>query len=84
MNSISKLLKIYCDNSIIVSFSNSSKMMNANKYIDVKYLTVNKRISIYQVSINFIGTACMIADSLTKDLVSKVFKKHVKVMDIYH
>ena len=84
MDSIFKLLRIYYNNSTVVSFSNSGKITNASKYIDVKYLIVNERISSHQVSIDFISTACMIADPLTKDLIPKVFKEHVKVMDICH
>ena len=84
MDYISKLLRIYCDNSIVVFFSNSSKMTNADKHIDVKYLAMNERISSHQVSIDFSGTACMIADLLTKDLMPKAFKEHIKIMDIYH
>ena len=45
MDSIFRLLRIYYDNSVIVSFSNSSEMTNANKHIDVKYLAMNERIS---------------------------------------
>ena len=84
MDSISKPLKIYYDNSVADSFSNDSKMSNANKHIDIKYLVMNERISSHQVSIDFIDTACMIADLLTKSLIPKIFKEHVKVMDIYH
>ena len=43
MDSIFKLLRIYCDNSTTVFFSNSSKITNANKHIDVKYLTVDEK-----------------------------------------
>ena len=84
MDSIFKPLRIYCDNSTVVFFSNNNKMINANKHIDVKFLVVNEKISSYRVSIYFIDTACMIADPLTKSLVFEVFKEHVKVMDIYH
>ena len=84
MDFISKPLKIYCDNSVAISFSNNSKIINTNKHINVKYLAIDERISTYQVFIDFIGTACMIVDLFTRSLVSKLFKEHVKVMDICH
>ena len=84
MGSIFKLSKIYCNNSAAVSFSNSRKMTNTNKPINVTYLTVNERINSHQVSIDFIGTACMIANLLMKGIALKVFKKYIKVMGICH
>ena len=54
MDSIFRPLRIYCDNSATVFFSNSSKMTNTNKHIDVKYVAINKRISGHQVSIDLL------------------------------
>ncbi|RDX71632.1 hypothetical protein CR513_49000, partial [Mucuna pruriens] len=47
-NSIAKLLRIYCDNSIIV-FLNNVKYSNGAKYMDLKYL-LRKKSAIYSVN----------------------------------
>ncbi|GKC56678.1 retrovirus-related pol polyprotein from transposon TNT 1-94, partial [Tanacetum coccineum] len=44
INSISRPLKIYCDNSAAVSFSNSNSSTGAGLYLDTKYLFVRERV----------------------------------------
>ncbi|GKF71290.1 hypothetical protein Tco_0207404, partial [Tanacetum coccineum] len=75
INSISRPLKIYCDNSAAVSFSNSNSSTRAGLYLDTKYLFVRERVE--RICIEHIRTYEMLADPLTKGLTPKVFQGHV-------
>ena len=44
VNSISKLLRIYCDNSAAVFFSKNNKYSNGAKHMELKYLTVKEEV----------------------------------------
>ena len=44
INSISWPLKLYCDNSAAVSFSNNNSSSGAVLYLDTKYLFVRERV----------------------------------------
>ena len=78
MDSISRLLKVYCDNSAAVFFSNNNKSGSRSKHIDIKYLAIRDRVKKQEVSIEHISTDMMIADPMTKGLSVKVFSKHVE------
>ncbi|GKA84968.1 putative RNA-directed DNA polymerase [Tanacetum coccineum] len=80
INSISRPLKIYCDNSAAVSFSNSNSSTGAGLYLDTKYLFVRERVEEQRISIEHIRTHEMLADPLTKGLPPKVFQGHVAKM----
>nr|GEU30768.1 UBN2_2 domain-containing protein [Tanacetum cinerariifolium] len=77
INSISRPLKIYCDNSAAMSFSNSHSSTGAGLYLDTKYLFVHERVEEQSISIKHIRTHKMLADPLTKGLPPKVFQGHV-------
>ncbi|XP_058099752.1 secreted RxLR effector protein 161-like [Magnolia sinica] len=77
---IPKPLKIYCDSSVVVNFSNNSKYSSRSKHIDIKYLVVKERVQNRQVSLELIGTRQMIADPLTKGLPIMLFKEYVTSM----
>ncbi|GKD03851.1 retrovirus-related pol polyprotein from transposon TNT 1-94 [Tanacetum coccineum] len=77
INSISRPLKIYCDNSATVSFSNSNSSTRAGLYLETKYLFVRERVEEQRICIEHIRTHEMLADSLTKGLPPKVFQGHV-------
>ena len=77
VNSISKLLRIYCDNYAAVFFSKNDKYFNGTKHMELKYLTAKKEIQKQRVSIEHISTQLMIADLLTKGIPPKTFKEHV-------
>ncbi|GJZ10717.1 putative zinc finger, CCHC-type containing protein [Tanacetum coccineum] len=68
INSMSRLLKIYCDNSTAVSFSNSNSSTESGLYLDTKYLFICERVEEQRISIEHIRTHEMIADPLTKGL----------------
>ena len=44
INSISKPLRIYCDNSAAVFFSKNNKYSNGTKHMELKYLTVKEEV----------------------------------------
>ncbi|XP_059627226.1 secreted RxLR effector protein 161-like [Cornus florida] len=44
MDSISRLLKIYCDNTAAVFFTKNDKYSNGVKHIELKYLTVKEEV----------------------------------------
>ena len=66
-------LKIYHDNNSAVLYSNNNRSTTKSKFIDIKFLVVKERVQNRQISIERIGTNSMLADPLTKSLVSRVF-----------
>ncbi|XP_057958549.1 secreted RxLR effector protein 161-like [Malania oleifera] len=82
VDSIAKLLKIYCDNSAAVSFSKNDKYSKGAKYMEFKYFVVKEDVQKQEVLIEHISTNCMIADPLTKGLSPKTFIGHVEKMGI--
>ena len=77
VNSISKPLRIHCDNSVTVFFSKNYKYSNDVKHMELKYLTIKEEVQNQRVSIEHISTQLVIADPLTKGLPPKTFKEHV-------
>lgn len=53
-----------------------------SQHIDIKYLIVKKRDQKNLIAIEHIGTYDMLANPLTKGLVSKVFHDHVTLKSI--
>jgi hypothetical protein len=76
-------LKLYCDNSSVVLYSNNNRSSSKSKHIDIKFLVVKERVQSEFISIEHIGTASMLADPLTKGLIPKQFHEHVAHMGIY-
>ena len=56
VNSISKPLRIYCDNSAAMFFSKNDKYSNGAKHMELKYLTIKEEFHKQQVSIEHINT----------------------------
>ncbi|KAJ0585764.1 putative RNA-directed DNA polymerase [Helianthus annuus] len=80
VNSISRPLKLYYDNSAAVSFSNSNSSTGAGLYLDTKYLFVRERVEENNLCIEYISTKDMLADPMTKGLPPKVYEEHVRNM----
>lgn len=80
VNSISRPLKLYCDNSAAVTFSNSNSSTGAGLYLDTKYLFVRERVEENVLCIEYISTKDMLADPMTKGLPPKVFEELVSRM----
>lgn len=80
MDSISKPLKIFCDNSAAVFMAKNNKSGSRSKHIDIKYLAIRERVKDKIVVINHISIDLMIADPLTKGMPPIKFKDHVENM----
>ncbi|GJW59533.1 hypothetical protein Tco_0108868 [Tanacetum coccineum] len=80
IDSISRPLKIYYDNSAAVCFSNNNSSTGGVLYLDTEYLFVHKRVEEQHISIEHIKTHEMLADPLTKGLPPKESQGHVAKM----
>jgi hypothetical protein len=76
-------LKLYCDNSLAMLYSDNNRSLSKSKHIDIKFLAVKERLHSGFISIKHIGTTSMLADPLTKRLIPKQFHEHVTQMGIY-
>ncbi|GJT64243.1 putative RNA-directed DNA polymerase [Tanacetum coccineum] len=65
VDSISRPIKLYCDNSSAVRFSNSTSSIGAGLYLKTKYLYVREKVEDNSIVIEYISTHDMLADSLT-------------------
>ena len=82
VDSISKPLKIYCDNKSAVLFSKNNKSTNGSKHTEIKYLTVKDFVNNGSIVIENIDTDNMIVDHLTKGLRLAVFSRHVESIGV--
>ena len=82
IDSIAKLLKIYCDNTATIFFFKNDNYSKRAKHTKLKYFIVKEELQKERVSIKHISTKLMVADSLTKVLPSKIFHEHVEGMGI--
>ena len=82
VDSISRPLRIYCDNSAAVFLAKNNKSGSRSKHIDIKYLAIRERIKENKVVIQHISTELMIADPLTKGMPPFKFKDHVARMGL--
>ena len=80
MDSISRPLRIYCDNSATVFMSKNNKSGSRSKHIGIKYLAIRERVKETKVVIEYISTELMIVDPLTKGMPPFRFKDHVERM----
>ena len=80
VHSISKLLKLFCDNSAAVYFSRNTMSTYRSKHIDVKFFFVKKKVAESLISVDHTPTTSMLADPLTKGLPICVFQEHVTQM----
>ena len=76
VDSISRPLKLYCDNSATVFMAKNNKSGSRSKHIDIKYLATREHVKEEKVAIEHISTESMIVDPLTKDMPPKYFKDH--------
>ena len=82
MDSISRPLKIFCDNSAAVFLAKNNKSGSRSKHIDIKYLAIREHVKEKKVVIEHISTELMIADLLTKGMPPMKFKDQVDRMGI--
>ena len=82
VDSISRPLKLYCDNSVVVFMAKNNKNGSRSKHINIKYLAIRERVKEEKVVIEHISTESMIIDLLTKGMPPKYFKDHVVQMGL--
>ncbi|XP_031106199.1 secreted RxLR effector protein 161-like [Ipomoea triloba] len=83
MDSISKPLKVYCDNSAAIFLAkNNNKSRSRSKHIDIKFLAIMERVKNKVVIIEHIKTELMLADPLTKGMPPFKFKDLVQKMGL--
>jgi hypothetical protein len=82
VDSISRPIKMFCDNAAAVSSINNGKVSNGNKHMEVKYIVVKEKCDGHKVSIEYINTVLMVADPFTKALSSRLFKDRVGHMGL--
>ena len=80
--SISRPLKLYCDNSVVVLMAKNNKSGSRSKHIGIKYLAIREFVKEEKVVIEHISTESMIVDPLTKGMPPKCFKDHVVQMGL--
>ncbi|GJS43530.1 hypothetical protein Tco_0568573 [Tanacetum coccineum] len=81
-DSILRPLRLYCDNSSDVRFSNITNFTGAGLYLETKYLYVRDKVEDNSIVIEYISTHDMLADQLTKGLPPKLFLEHVAGMGL--
>ena len=82
VDSISRPLKLYCDNSYAVFMAKNNKSGSRSKHIDIKYLAIREHVKEKKLVIEHISIQSMLADSLTKGMPPKYFKNHVVQMGL--
>jgi hypothetical protein len=71
VDTIKLSLKLYCDNSSAVLYSNNNRSSSKSKHIDIKFIIVRERVQSGLVSIENFSTDFMLADPLSKGLIPK-------------
>ena len=82
IDTISRPLRIFCDNSAAVFMAKNNKSGSRSKHIDIKYLAIRERVKDKKVVIEHISTELMIVDPLTKGMPPFKFKDHVERMGL--
>ena len=82
IDSISRPLRILCDNSAAVFMAKNNKSGSRSKHIKIKYLAIRERVKEEKVAIEHISTELMIAYPLTKGMPPQKFKDHVEKMRV--
>ena len=82
IHSISRSLKLFCDNSVVVSFSKNTRSTSLSKNIDVKFFFVKEKVAESLISVEHTPITSILADPLTKGLPIFVFQEHVTCMGL--
>ena len=82
MDTISKPLKIFCNNDAARRFPQNDKVSSKSKFLEVKYFVLKEKVRDRLVSIVGAPTSQMIADPLTKALTPKAYREHVRNMGL--
>ena len=82
VHSISRLLKLLYDNSIVISFFRNTRSTSHYKHIDVTFFFVKEKVAKSLISVEHMPTTSMLADPLTKNLHICVFQEYVSRMGL--
>ena len=82
VDTITRPLKLYCDNTAAVFFSKNDRYSQGANRLELKFLVVKEHVKERRVSIEHISTQLLIADPLTKGLTPKTFNEHVERMGL--
>ena len=82
IDSISRPLKLYCDNSTAVSFSRNTRGTFLSKHIDIKFYFVKEKVVESLITIEYTPTSSLLVNPLTKGLPIYVFQEHVSCMGL--
>ncbi|RDY02682.1 hypothetical protein CR513_13825, partial [Mucuna pruriens] len=82
LDSISKSLKLYYDNSAALFMTKNNKCGSRNKHINIKYLAIRECVKEKKVVIEHVNTRLMIVDPISKGMPQKNFKDHVVQMGL--
>ena len=82
VDSISRPLKLYYDNSAAVFMAKNNKSGSQSKHIDIKYLSIRDCVKEKKLVIEHIITESILDDPLTKGMPPKYFKDHVVQMGL--
>ena len=82
VHSISRPLKLLCDNFATISFSRKTMSTSRSKHIDVKFFFVKEKVVESLIPVEHTPTTSMLADPLTKGLPICVFQEHVTRMGL--
>jgi len=80
VDTISRTLRIFYDNSVIVYVAKNNKSESWSKHIDIKYLVIRERVKYKKMVIENISMELMITDPLTKGMPPFKFKDRVERM----
>jgi len=79
---IERSLKLYCDNKLVVLYSNNNRSSSKSKHIDIKFLVVKESVQSGHIFIEHLGTNFTMLDPLNKGLPPKDFHEHVAHMGV--
>ena len=83
VHSISRPLKLFCDNSVTVSFSRNTISTSRSKHIDVKFYFVKEKVLESFILVEYTPITNILVDLLTKGLHICVFQEHVTCMGLF-
>ncbi|KAG4150628.1 hypothetical protein ERO13_D04G015666v2 [Gossypium hirsutum] len=83
MDSISRSLMIYCDNSTAIFMAKNNKSQSQSKHIYIKYLAIREHVTEKKVIIEHINIEHMLVDPLAKGMPPHKIKDHVITMRLF-
>ena len=82
VDSISRPLRMYCDNSAVVFMAKNNKSGSRSKHINIKYLAIREYVRNKKVVNKHVSIKLMLVDPLTKGMPPFKFKDNVERMGL--